>query len=632
MTRWLALFAVLIGAMVWPVSSACAQREPPRISASVDANEVEVGEPFSISLSVTVEAGSAEPTDPRLTLPPGMTQSAPTISSQTEISLNNMRLSRRSGITATWRVAAAREGTFTIDGPTIAYAGERLRSNALRVTVVAAGSSARSRRGGAAAPQGQNPFDPFGMLPRLPNPFDSLPLAQPVLPETSNPELALDAPLDRTAFLRAIASPKSVVVGEQVTLGVYVYDDGGAIELTDLHEPSAPDYFRRDLLSPASQPDPERVVLAGAPWRVRLLFQTAFFPLRAGDLEIGAARATVVPAGRAKGRGSVVRESRPVVVRVTEPPLSGRPPGYEIGDVGAFSMSSAVDPRTTEVGGAVAVTINVSGVGNVPRSVRVPAKASVEWLEPQVRETFDAERGRIRGNRTFTYVVRPKSAGEVDLGDVTLPFWNPERKSYETARARLGKITVVPGAAPPPGADARAANDPWAAIGAVRPALRGFPRPRPKLTDRAGYWLALLAAPLAVVSGSLLGRTVKIVRARLEARKKSPARGVEQALEQARVALPRNDAVAVASALDRALHTAIELATGVRARGVLMDDLPATLEASSLSKDLAIEVTAVLVSIEAARFTPDSSDPLPDLVKRAEKTAAALAKTRRAGR
>jgi hypothetical protein len=319
-------------------------------------------------------------------------------------------------------------------------------------------------------------------------------------------------------------------------------------------------------------------------------------------------------------------------VHVTEPPLVGRPAGYEVCDVGVFSMSAAVDPRTSEVGGAVAVTVTVAGIGNVPRSVRIPLKSSLEWLDPQLREAFDADRGKIHGSRTFAYVVRPKSAGDIDLGEVTLPFWNPDKRSYETARAQLGKIKVAPGAAAATGAEPRVAHDPWSAIGDVRPALGTFPRPRLQLTDRPAYWLALFAAPLAVVSGSLIGRTARIVRARLAARRTSSARSVEHALDQARAAMKRNDAGAAAAALDRAMHTAIEAATGVRSRGILIEQLPAALEAAGIAKDLATEVKEVLSAVDAARFTPDSSDPLSALVVRAEKAAAALGQTRRPGK
>jgi hypothetical protein len=628
MSKWVVLVLTAIVALVWSGADARAQ-QPPQISASIDATEVEVGEQFSISLSVTVQAGSSDPTDPRLVLPAGMSQSAPSISSQMQVSFANGRLSRSSGITASWRVVAGREGTFAIEGPSMAWNGQRLRSNALRITVVPAGASARSRRGGA--PQGQNPFDPFGMFPRLPNLFDAPAPAEPAVPETSNPDLVLDAPLDQAVFLRAIASPKAAVVGQQITLGVYLYDRGGAIEMTEaLREPSAPDFFRRELTAPTALPDPELVNIAGTPWRARLLFQVALFPLRAGDLSIGASRATFALGGRARGaRGGLVRQTQPIIVRATEPPLSGRPAGYEVGDVGAFTMSAGVDPRTAEVGGAVAVTVTVAGAGNVPRSVRIPMKTSVEWLDPQIREAYDADKGRVRGSRTFSYVVRPKVAGDIDLGDVTLPFWNPEKRSYETARARLGPIKATPGASAAPAAEARPLSDPWSSIGAARPTLGKFPKPRPALTDRPGYWLFLFAAPLAVVSGSLFGRGVRRLRARLAARRQSPARGVEHALRQARAAMKKDEAAAVASALDKALHMAIEAATGVRARGILLDDLPAALQAAGLAEGLSTEVRDVLVAIDVARFTPASSGPLSDLVARAENAAAALGKTRR---
>src|SRR5690606_13416479 len=118
--------------------------------------------------------------------------------------------------------------------------------------------------------------------------------------------------------------------------------------------------------------------------------------------------------------------------------------GYQLGDVGSYSMVASVEPRTVEQGGAVAVTVTLSGTGNVPPSIRMPMQSGIEWLEPDVRESFEVSGSKLRGSRTFTYLARPKVAGTLDLGEVTLPYWDPDRKSYETARASLGRLHVTP--------------------------------------------------------------------------------------------------------------------------------------------------------------------------------------------
>src|SRR5262249_3224109 len=151
------------------------------------------------------------------------------------------------------------------------------------------------------------------------------------------------------------------------------------------HDPPTPEFFVRDLMPQGmKRGDTRTVLIGGVPWEVQALEKKALFPLRAGALDIGPMRATFV---EGRGRGTpLAREGQPITLHVAEPPLAGRAIGYQIGDVGSYNLSATVDPRTAEIGGAVAVTVSLSGLGNVPTAVRVPASATVEWLEPQLRE------------------------------------------------------------------------------------------------------------------------------------------------------------------------------------------------------------------------------------------------------
>ena len=38
------------------------------------------------------------------------------------------------------------------------------------------------------------------------------------------------------------------------------------------------------------------------------------------------------------------------------------------------------------------------------------------------------------GTRTFSYVVRVHKPGSIDLGEVRLPYYDPDRKTYEIAQ------------------------------------------------------------------------------------------------------------------------------------------------------------------------------------------------------
>src|SRR5207237_8279742 len=143
--------------------------------------------------------------------------------------------------------------------------------------------------------------------------------------------------------------------------------------------------------------------------------------------------------------------------------------------------------------------------------------------------------------RPFTYAVRPKTAGSIDLGTVTLPFWNPEHRAYETARASLGQLQVA-GSSVALNKDPTVTHDPWSALGAPRAEMRPFPRARDPFTDKPLYWLGLFGLPVAVVVGSLGSRGVKRMRSELVERRAAAECGIDKALAAARAAKNRAEA------------------------------------------------------------------------------------------
>jgi hypothetical protein len=608
------LFALVLAIVALALPAVVhAQVDAPSISSSAEPREVEVGEPFSVSFTITVDASTPSPSDPRLAVPDSVRASGPSISTQTQISFVNGHMSRKSGITATWQAVASREGVLTLT-PSATWNGKKILGNPVRIKVHAATPGGRRRPQPSPTP---NPFDPFGMFPKMPF-FDPLEPEPPPPPTQAqpDPELALDAPLDSRVFLRSVVDQKNPVVGEQVTLTIYVYYRVTPLELAESpHEPSVADFFIRDLMQPNAHPVARQVEINGVVWSAQPILKKALFPLRAGDLEIGPLRATFA-GGPRSGVNGAVRESQAIKVHASEPPLAGRPVGYQIGDVGSFALSATVDPRTAEVGGALAVTISLSGIGNVPTAVRVPASAAVEWLDPQLREDMEIENGKIKGSRTFTYVVRPKTAGTVDLGEVTLPYWNPERKAYEVARASLGKVQVTPGKTSALAKDPSVPHDPWSSLGAARTNLGTYPRARDPLTENAFFWIGLVVGPFAVVTTSLGSRGFRRVRSWMAARRASHENGIDTALAQAHEARKRDDSSALAAALERAVYLSIERATALKARALMLDQIPTALEERNVPRDLAAELRELLSSIEATRFAPEAAPRAGELADR----------------
>ena len=177
-------------------------------------------------------------------------------------------------------------------------------------------------------------------------------------------------------------------------------------------------------------------------------------------------------------------------MHVAEPPVAGRPAGYAMGDVGRFALSAQVTPRDVEQGGAVGVHVELSGTGNLPASLSTPAREGVEWLTPETHDQLGATgQSTFGGKRTFDFVVRILKVGDVPLGDLSLPYWDPDQKRYDVARASLGVVHVKPSASGAAASSAAQEQEKLQGLPAPRDALEGTTSARAHLDDSRAYWL-----------------------------------------------------------------------------------------------------------------------------------------------
>ncbi|MGK4002560.1 BatD family protein [Sorangium sp. So ce1036] len=582
-------------------------RAEPQISARAIPTEAEVGEPFTVEVKALVERGAGMPSDPELRVPPELSiLSGPSIGTQMQTQIVNGAVSTQLGISASWQIVADKPGRYTIPAPTISWNGRRLPARPIQIRIVPEGS--RPRRP-------SNPFLlPGGPLHGLPWPFggpggrtldDLLDDELEAAPDET-PELAMPREPDPVVFLRAIPDKTAAVVGEQVTVSFYLYFRENA-EMTEPRAAPAADFVRHALLEDPRHVRPVHTRVGGHLYNARLIDKLALFPLKAGELHTGRMQARIT--GRRIG-SRVLRESNDVVIRVTEPPLAGRPSGYVLGDVGRFTLKATVQPRRIDQGGSVAVTVQVEGTGNLPQSLRVPERTGLEWLDPEKRESIEPRGGEIGGSRSFGYVVRIEESGTVDLGKIELPYWDPAQKRYVVEGVELGSVEVTPVAPPfasgsPAGArDAAARAEPFAAMPGLRASLGAYSPPATLPLDGAPFWCLLAAPPLLVTLFGAGDRLVRRARERRAAGEASPARLAAVAQREAEEAAAQGDLKATAAAIERAVHRAIESATGLRSRGVLLEALSGELEQRGVPGALSARAHEVLAACEAIRFEP----------------------------
>ena len=582
-----------------------------RLSTEVSPRKVEVGDRFMVRLRAMSD-GSDTPRDPQLKLPAGLSASGPNVGSQTQMSIVNGQMTQSVGINATWIVSASRAGTFKLGPASVQTGAGRSADRIVTIEVVPKGSLPQQT-----PPLGGQPLDPFGGLLRGfgRSPFPGFPgfpefddAQQDQLPPVPE-EYRVERASDPVAFLRARALPRMVVVGEQVTLSAYAYGGRGSYAAGLATEPSRGDFLAFNLMDPGQQ-SPDYVLNIGdRSWLTVKVQQLALFPLKAGRLKAGEMSFDFQGPGYSRNPKGLERKSAPVEIQVVEPPLEGRPAGYRLGDVGRYTLSARVEPREVPAGGSISVVAKLEGTGNVPYSLIVPEKRGVHFLEPQLIEQVAPRQGVVQGFRTFTYVVELSEPGEQDLGEITLPYYDPKARAYGVARAALGTVKVTGEAKP-------------AAIDARRQAgqrLRSLLTPPPKLgpwrppnstpwSSHLGYWAALLGAPLAALLGFASSDLAKRLGRRLRERRDSVATALDEALGQLALAASKSDTTAAASAAERALFLSIQKGTGIKARGILKSELAAALEAAGVTPAVAASARDLLARCDELRFAGEALD------------------------
>lgn len=608
----LALILLVLGA---GTPSLAAQTGDPSFTISADTDTVDVGD----TLELRVQAASAieTPQQPTLSIGGGL-KIERTMTGQTEVvTIANGAMVQRHGLAITWVLRATAPGPASVM-PAVLVAGVRHSGKRVALQVVPRGTHPR-----AAAPQ--NPFGglhgPFGGF----DPFRDLfgaPDERPpeaALEPATDPKLSMPVAPAPQAFLRASVDKTSAVVGEQVGLAIDLYTDlglGSEPDFTDVHEAVTSDFVRHSLMADDNRPEMLGMAkIGGSVWLVKRIRKAALFALKAGELSILPMTMMIV------GRHGALRMTDPITVHVAEPPVAGRPPGYSVGDVGRFTLAVEVTPRRVRRGDAISVTADLGGVGNLPDRLTIPSRSGVEWLEPEVHEKLGrVDADRWGGSRTTTWVVRMVGEGNVDLGELALAYWDPRRSVYETARAPLGSIEVLPGTAP---------------AGSASRLLPGLPVARARLTragvhrqtDDSPWFWGFLAAPALLFAAAAGARAAaKRLAERLAARRSSPAREDARRVRAADRACQAADARAADRAIVRALEHAILVRKGVNVRGSTRVSAERDLLRAGVQASVAAELLSILAACEAARFSPDAShiEPARERWKRARAVLEAL--------
>ena len=468
-----------------------------------------------------------------------------------------------------------RVGDLTIEPVKLEYQGKKVQTEPIAIHVVPAGQAGRAGRGADAA-------DPFADV----------------------------HPGQRDLLLRAAVDNDHPFVGQQVTWSLFLLARTNVSSIEKLVSPRLDGFWSVDIEAP-QQLVPEQRILDGVPYTSYLLRRRALFPLRAGKASIDPAEVQVLTGfGMLFSRGTSRRSSQPLQIEV-QPLPPGKPPGFDAGNVGQWTLSATAEPATVAVGQPITLRVVANGRGNV-RDLRLPKLPEIAGVRAYDATTTDKEaieRGRVNGTRTLEQLLVPERTGALEIPALSMDIFDPVQKQYRTLKTERIPLRVTPAEGGQAAAESASQN--LLSAGGVRPI-----RLRLATVDRAAppwtqpwFWPLLGIPPFGVAVALGFAGLRRMLQVDPGEKRFKLARGAAaRRLKGARALLQRGESLAFYAEVARAVTGYLLDKQGVAAAGLTREELAAALRARGHGDETVRRVVRVLDDCDRARFAPGSGD------------------------
>jgi len=554
------------------------------LSATADASEVALDGTLTLRIAVTY-ASKADTGELQIPTFADFDVVSRSQSEQVTFTLSNSAPSFRRTVITSLALTPRRAGELTIEAVKLEFHGQKLQTDPIRVRVVPAGQALRRRTQGAdrlAEDRMADSLDPFADV----------------------------HPGQRDLILRAAVDNERPFVGQQVTYSLYLLARTNVSSIEKLQIPRLDGFWSEDVEAP-QQLVPEQRILDGVPYTAYLLRRRALFPLRPGKAAIEPAEVQVLTGfGMLFSRESSRRSSQALQLEI-HPLPPAKPAGFDLGNVGQWTLSASADPSSVAVGQPITLRLVATGHGNVRdlRLPRLPVLSGVRAYDATVSDKETIERGQINGTRTVEQLLVPERTGAVEIPSLAMDIFDPVQKQYRTVRTDPIALHVGPGLVGQPAAEPTSQN--LLVKGGIHPIrlhLGSVQRATPPWAQ-PWFWPALGLPPfgLAVVLGLARLRRMLHVdpgRRRMELARSAAARR----LRRARALLQRGESVAFYAEIVRAVTGYLADKQGIAAAGLTRDELVSALLARGQPEEPVRRLVRILDDCDRARFAPGSGE------------------------
>ena len=565
------------------------------VTASVDTDEVELGDPINLSITIAGRGGSLP--DPIL---PDLSDFDVYSSGRNQsISIVNGAFS--SSLDINYTLVAKKTGNLIIGPVVVKDEKEMVASDPIKITVKKPGALQKR-------PQAERK-------------------STTRRDQKQRDEFFIEQTIDKTR----------PYVGEQVTVTFKFYQ---AVNLWDQPTMEWPNYagFTVEDLPPNSRSYRN---VHGKRYLVTEI-KRALFPITAGKVTLDTPRLTIKPDDLAsmrdpfglfdrgffkRGRPRVLTAKR-ITLNVKSLPQNRKPADFS-GAVGAYKIRAQVDKDFVGVDEPITLKVTLSGTGNIKSlpPVQIPELSDFRVYESGKTVSINNKGRVVSGSKTFEQAIIPRTSGVFTIPSLEYSFFDPVKSAYKSIKTRPIQITatgeglVDVGGAPKNIIDASKKS--FAYI------FTEFPKPVKNidLSSRLWFWL-LQGIPVIGVIAAVAVRSHyrKLLGDRSYARRSTAAKRAKSILKSARVKKKSEDYSGFCGDLYDAVTGFIADRLDLEKSGLILDDLHAS---EYISADIKRDLTGFIEKCQTARFTPSSFDALTadgllaeavNLMQRLEKT------------
>ncbi len=262
----------------------------------------------------------------------------------------------------------------------------------------------------------------------------------------------------KLAFVKHFLSLSQAYPGQQLhyTFELYIRQ-GLQVRNLNFSRPEFSDFLVKDSV----QKDSVIKNIEGVLFEIYTV-QLILFPQKTGKLTILPASLEGQQLAGKSQRGSALKSLRdsffgeelqpfqlrtkPLTLEVMPIPSDNQPLGF-YGLVGEFNLQAELSQSEIKVGESATLTITISGTG-LPETIQKPVlilEESLKIYEDQPLFESDLEGDQQIGKAIFAMAIVPSKPGTIAFPPLSISFFNPETRLFETADVQLAPISVVPG-------------------------------------------------------------------------------------------------------------------------------------------------------------------------------------------